>query len=186
MLIEELFGRRIMVMGPAKDDPTRLTGTFNMELLATFPVLKAAEMEKMRWLEGEWNSVNRVPATGKNPAYEDVHTGKYKFCEKDSWICLVGKDGRERRYLTFDPFSRQWIYVLLEGAYGILRSVGWNGDNMVFEGEMTMISVNCVLRQTWKKTSDNELSFVNEEKLADGSWGYVDEWELKRKQTFTT
>jgi len=75
-----------MVMGPAKDDPTRLTGTFNMELLATFPVLKAAEMEKMRWLEGEWNSVNRVPATGKNPAYEDVHTGKYKFCEKDSWI----------------------------------------------------------------------------------------------------
>jgi hypothetical protein len=181
MLIEELFGRGIMVMGPAKDRPGLQTGTFNMGLLKTFPALKAAEMEKMRWIEGEWNSVNRVPATSKNPAYEDVNTGTYRFCEKDSWICLVGKDGRERKYLTFDPFSGQWIYVLLEGAYGILRSPGWNGNEIAFEGEMTMIGVNCVLRQTWKKKSNDAFMFVNEEKLADGSWGYVDEWELNRK-----
>jgi len=181
MLIEELFGREIMVMGPAKDEAGRMTGTFNMELLKTFPALKAAEMEKMRWLEGEWNSVNRVPATRKNPAYEDKNIGTYRFCEKDSWICLVGKDGRERKYLTFDAFSKQWIYVLLEGAYGILRSSGWNGDMFALEGEMTMIGVNCVLRQTWKKKSNDEFSFVNEERLADGTWGYVDEWEMKRK-----
>ena len=79
MLMEELFVRGIMVMGPAKDDPGRMTGTFNMELLKTFPALKAAEMEKMRWLEGEWTSVNRVPATRKNPAYEDRSTGTYRF-----------------------------------------------------------------------------------------------------------
>jgi len=30
------------------------------------------------------------------------------------------------------------MYVLLEGAYGILRSAGWNGDRMAFEGEMAM------------------------------------------------
>jgi len=136
MLIEELFGRGIMAMGPAKDRPGLQTGTFDMELRKTFPALKAAEMEKMRWIEGEWNSVNRVPATSKNPAYEDVNTGTYRFCEKDSWICLVGKDRRERKYLTFDPFSGQWIYVLLEGAYGILRSRGWNGNEIAFEGEV--------------------------------------------------
>ena len=181
MLMEELFERGIMVMGPAKDDAARQTGTFNVELLKTFPALKAAEIEKMRWLEGEWTSVNRVPATSKNPAYEDHSFGKYRFCEKDAWICLVGKDERERRFITFDPFSKQWIYLLAEGAYGILRSQGWTGNELVFEGEMTMIGVNCVLRQTWTKKSDDEFSFVNEEKLQDGSWGYVDEWELKRK-----
>jgi hypothetical protein len=53
VLMEELFGRGIMVMGPAKDDASRQTGTFNAELLKTFPALKAKEMEKMRWLEGE-------------------------------------------------------------------------------------------------------------------------------------
>jgi len=66
--MEELFGRGIMVMGSAKDDPSRQTGTFNIELLKTFPALKTSEMEKMRWLEGEWTSVNRVPGTSKNPA----------------------------------------------------------------------------------------------------------------------
>jgi|SRR5215813_4107151 len=182
--MEELFGRGIMVMGPGKDDPSRQTGIFNMELLKTFPALKASEMEKMRWLEGEWTSVNCVPATSKNPAYEDHSFGKYTFCEKDSWICLVGKDERERRFITFDPFSRQWIYLLAEGAYGILRSQGWNGEELVFEGEMTMIGVNCILRQTWTRNGNNEFSFINEEKLADGSWGYVDEWKLKRKQPY--
>ena len=181
MLMEELFGRGIMVMGPAKDDPSRQVGTFNMELLASFPALKTAEMAKMRWLEGEWTSVNRMVATSKSPAYEDRGEGKYRFCEKDAWICLVGKDGRERRFITFDPFSKQWIYLLAEGAYGILRSAGWVDDTLVFEGEMTMIGVNCVLRQTWKKKSEHEFSFVNEEKLPDGTWGHVDEWELKRK-----
>ena len=93
----------------------------------------------------------------------------------------MGKDGRERRYLTFDPFSGQWIYMLLDGAYGILRSPGWHGDKLVFEGEMKMIGAKCALRQTWKKRSHDEFMFVNEEKLSDGSWGYVDEWETKRK-----
>jgi len=29
--------------------------------------------------------------------------------------------------ITFDPFSKQWMYVLIDGAYGILRSPeGWH------------------------------------------------------------
>jgi hypothetical protein len=52
---------------------------------------------------------------------------------------------------------------------------------MVFEGSMTMIGVNCYLRQTWKKKNNDEFRFMNEEKLPDRSWVSVDEWELKRK-----
>ena len=62
--------------------------------------------------------------------------------------------------LRFDPFTRQWMYVRLEGAYGILRSDGRNGGTMAFEREVTMIGVNCVLRRTWKKKSDDESSSV--------------------------
>jgi len=181
MLMKELFRRGIMVMGPASDDPSRQIGTFNMTLIAGFPALRAAEMEKMRWLEGEWSTVNKVPATSVSPAYEDRNTGRYKFCEKDTWICLVGLDGRERPLITFDPFSKQWIYLLAHWAYGILRSPGWNGDELVFEGQMTMIGVDCGMRQKWKKKSDREFWFVNEERLNDGSWGFVDEWEMKKK-----
>ncbi|HLK64518.1 MAG TPA: hypothetical protein VKU19_13835 [Bryobacteraceae bacterium] len=180
--MEELFTRGIMRMGPSRTDPNNQVGVFNMEFAATLPALRLAEMEKFRWIEGEWNSENHVPATRTNPAYVDKNTGQYKLCEKSAWLCLVDRTGAERRHITFDPFSRQWMYVLLEGAYGIMRSPGWVENRIVFEGLVTMIGVECYLRQTWTRIDDNEFRFVNEERLADGSWAYVDEWVCRRKQ----
>jgi hypothetical protein len=74
------------------------------------------------------------------------------------------------------PFSRNGTVQakLRYGAYGILRSPGWIENHIVFEGHVTMIGVECQMRQTWTKSSDDEFQFVNEERLADGSWGYVD------------
>jgi len=178
--MEQLFERGIMVMGTGGKDHKEPIGMFNLALVSEFPALRKAELEKMRWLEGSWSSVNRVPATRFNPAYTDVNTGEYKFCDRGHWICLVGKEGSERKHITFDPFSKQWIYLLAEGAYGILRSPGWDGNRLVWTGEMTMIGVNCVLRQSWEKKSDDQFSFINEERLEDGTWGYVDEWEIRR------
>jgi hypothetical protein len=181
MLMEELFGRGIMRMGPSRHDPAQQVGVFNMEFVSTLPALRRGELEKFRWIEGQWNTANRVPATRMNPAYTEIGSGTYKFCEKDAWICRVDRAGVERRHITFDPFSRQWMYVLLEGAYGILRSPGWVENRIVFEGPMTMIGVECTLRQTWIKVSDDKFRLVNEERLADGIWGYVDDWEFRRK-----
>lgn len=181
MLMEELFSRGIMSMGPSRDDPQRQVGVFNPSFVAKLAALRSAEMEKLKWLAGEWKAENRVPATSKNPAYTDLSTAQFKFCEKDSWICLVAPDGREQRHITFDPLSKQWMYVLLEGAYGILRSPGWTGDQITFEGHMTMIGVDCELRQSWTKKSDDHFRFVNEEELSNGKWAYVDEWEFRRK-----
>ena len=131
--MEELFGRGIMKMGLSKEDPNRQTGVFNMEFLMGLPALRRAEMEKFKWLAGEWNAWNNVPATKNNPAYTDVNSYKFTLCEKENWICGV-RDDRERPHITFDPFSRQWIYLLAEGAFGILRSPGWNDNEIVFSG----------------------------------------------------
>jgi hypothetical protein len=46
---------------------------------------------------------------------------------------------------------------------------------------MTMIGVDCEWRLTWTKATDDQFSFLNEEQLPDGSWGYVDEWEFRRE-----
>jgi hypothetical protein len=180
MLMEELFSRGIMKMGPARNDPARQVGVFNMEFVSTLPALRLQELEKFRWIEGEWNMANQVPATRMNLAYTDIGSATYKLCEKNAWVCLE-RGGVEHRHITFDPFSRQWIYVLLEGAYGIMRSPGWIDGRIVFEGHVTMIGVECELRQTWTKVSDDEFRFVNEERLPDGAWGCVDEWEFRRK-----
>ena len=169
-------------MGPARHDPQRQVGIFNPDLLATFPALRKTELEKFRWIMGEWRSENHVPATRLNPAYIDVNPGKYAYSEDGNWVCLVRPNGRLVPHITFDPFSRQWMYVLADGAYGILRSAGWNGNQIVFTGQMMMIGVDCELRQTWNRIGDDEFNFVNEEKLPDGNWGYIDEWRCRRKE----
>ena len=82
--------------------------------------------------------------------------------------------------ITFDPFSRQWIYVLTRGAYGMLRSAeGWTGHSIAFIGTMTMLGPTREWRMTWRRDGRERFSFVNEECL-DGQWTYIDEWRFIR------
>ena len=182
MLMEELFSSGIMKMGPSRTDPDRQVGVFNMDFVGSLPAIRAAEMEKFRWLAGEWEHENLVPATQFSPAYVDSGVSRFALNERGDWICTVAPDGKETLHITFDPFSRQWIYVLMRGAYGMLRSVeGWQGDRIVFSGEMTMLGPPRLWRLTWTRDGVDDFSFVNEERIPDGSWGYIDEWRFKRK-----
>jgi len=181
MLIEKLFARGTMTMGPSRNDPERQVGVFPPELLPQLAALRAAELEKVRWLAGDWRYENQVPATRFSPAYTDAGICRFSLCENGAWICSGAPQGPERRNLTFDPLSRQWIYVLTQGSFGILRSsVGWTGNSIVFTGMMTMVGINCEWRMTWVKESEESFHFVNEELGTGGDWQYVDEWRFRR------
>src|ERR1700722_12116839 len=109
MLFEDLFFSGIMRMGPSRTDPGRQVGVFNPEYVAARPALLASEMENFRWLVGEWEHENMVPATRFSPAYTDVGVGRFSLSERGDWLCMVAPDGKETPHITFDPFSRQWI-----------------------------------------------------------------------------
>ena len=76
-LIEELFSTGLMRMGPSRTNPQQQVGVFSPAAVAGLPALRAAEMEKFRWIEGEWDHENAVPATAASPAYADA--GKSRF-----------------------------------------------------------------------------------------------------------
>jgi hypothetical protein len=194
MLMQQLFSTGIMKMGPSRVDPARQVGVFDPNFVAGLPALRTAELEKFRWLVGEWSYENAVPATSLSPAYSDIGTTRFALSKDGAWICIVAPDGTEIQNITFDPFSKQWIYVLLRGSYGILRSSdGWSegrtagssegkpGNQIAFSGLMTMIGINCEWRMTWTRERDDHFHFVNEERNGDGSWAYIDEWRFKRK-----
>ena len=181
MIMEQLFSSGVMQMGASRLDPSRHVGVFNPAAIAGLPELRAARMKEFGWIAGEWSRENVVPATGANPAYVDVGSGKFSLCEKGNWVCMVAADGRELQQITFDPFSRQWIYVLINGAYGMLRSrEGWNGNEIAFTGTMTMLGIECEWRMRWTKESDDRFSFSNEERDGD-QWVYIDEWHFQRR-----
>ena len=148
MLIEELF--------PGHHDHgaiacrSRTPGrSLQSRVYGRLPALRSAEMEKFRWIAGEWNHENAVPVTRVSPAYTDVGSSRFSICENGNWVCAVRADGREVPLITFDPFSRQWMYVITNGAYCTFRSSeGWTGERIVFTGLMTMIGINCEWRLT--------------------------------------
>lgn len=182
MLLERLFSSGIMQMGPSPVEPGRQVGVLNPGLVRDLPAQRIAEMQKIRWMSGEWDYENLVPATAASPAYTDIGVARYALCDNQTWLCMVSPEGRETRHLTYDPFSRQWIYVLHRGAFGMLRSAdGWREDQIVFTGLMTMIGVNLDWRMIWRRENDNRFFFTNEEKAEDGSWVYIDEWRFRRR-----
>ena len=182
MLMQRLFSTGIMKMGPSRFDPDRQVGVFNSDLVATLPAQRTEELRKFHWIIGEWDYENAVPATPVSPAYTDVGKAKFAFSADGTWLCLVAPDGSLMQNITYDPFSRQWIYVLLRGSYGILRSSeGWVGDQITFTGLMTMIGINCEWRMRWTRTDQDHFQFVNEEGDDRGSWAYIDEWRFTRR-----
>ena len=181
MLMERLFSTGVMKMGPSRVDPQRQVGVFNPGYVSGLPELRAAELDKFRWLIGEWNFENGVPATRVSPAYGDIGVARFSFSQRLNWICMQAPDGAEIPQITFDPFSRQWVYLLMMGSYGMLRSPeGWFGDKIEFTGSMTMIGVNCLWRMRWTREGEEAFSFINEECTETGEWAYIDEWRFKR------
>ena len=181
MLMERLFSSGIMQMGPSRVDPARQVGIFNRAAIEGLPALRTTEMEKIRWMAGEWDYENQVPATRISPAYTDIGAAHFSFDEKSNWLSMVAPDGQRTPNITFDPFSRQWIYLLIKGSYGILRSGGWTANALAFTGLMTMIGIDTEWRLTLKREDPDQFSLVNEERADDGSWAYIDEWHFRRK-----
>ena len=68
MLIEELFASGIMTMGPSRVDPNRQVGVFSAKAIEGVSAARAAEIERFRWIAGEWDYENVVPQTRRNPA----------------------------------------------------------------------------------------------------------------------
>jgi hypothetical protein len=186
-LIETLFSENIVRMGPSRVDPARQVATFDPDVAGRLATLRASAMDTFRWLAGEWSYENPVPATRLSPAYCDAGSATFAVSSDGSAMCMVrpgdaeGASGRHVPFLVFDPWSRRWMYMLTQGSYCTLRSPGWDGNRIVFTGAMTMIGIDCEWRMTWTRRGDDEFTFVNEERLADGSWAYIDEWRYVRK-----
>jgi len=175
LLFEQIFARGFMVF-----DSEKKTGVFNPTVAKEFADARRQKMEEFRWLIGNWDAVNHVRATPTTPAYSDTYRYTYNFCDDDTRICITGPSGKERPHLTFDPFSARWMMTFVDSAYGVLQSEGWSGQTIVFSGRVTMLGVDCELRQLIERRGPDEFYVRNDERLSDGQWSVVDDFEFRR------
>src|SRR3954452_1431925 len=177
LIFEQLVSRGLMAF-----DPNRKVLTFNLPVLAKFPAMRQAKMQEFKWLIGEWAFENRVRATPTTPAYTDTYFYSYELADNASRYTVSGHGAKARPYLTFDPLSNRWMMTFTEGLFGVLQSDGWAGNSIVFTGPLTMLGIDCELRQTITRRGENDFHILNEEKLPDGSWRETDEFNCQRKQ----
>jgi hypothetical protein len=177
LIFEQLVSRGFMVL-----DADRKVLTFNREVVGEFPSIGKQKIQEAGWLLGTWVFENRVRATPTTPAYSDTFIYRYQLCDDQTRICILGPGGKLRPHLTFDPFSHRWMMTFTDALYGVLQSEGWRGNTIVFTGPLTMLGVDCQLRQTITGKNDDEFHILNEEKLPDGGWQVTDEFNCRRKQ----
>jgi hypothetical protein len=79
MLIEQLFARGMMTMGPCRNDSARQVAVFTPESIQEASATRAKELERFRWILGEWNFENAVPPTLFSPAYMDTALIAFRF-----------------------------------------------------------------------------------------------------------
>jgi len=176
LLFEQLFARGFMIF-----DPEKKAGVFNPTVVSEFPKGRKLKMEEFRWLIGNWEAVNHVRATPTTQAYTDTYRYTYNYCDDDTRICITGPSGKERPHLTFDPFSARWMITFVDGVYGVLQSEGWSEETLVFTGHVTMLGVDCELRQTIQRRTADAFYVRNDERLSDGQWNTVDDFDFHRR-----
>ena len=181
-LIDAMFASGVVKMGPSRHDPARQVATFDPAAISALVAARDREVQTFLWILGEWDFENHVPSGCRNPAYVDVGRATYVRSDDGGWICIKMPSGKIVPLLTFDAWSQQWIYVLTNGAFGVLRSTGWTDNQIALTGTMTMVGVTCEWRMTWSRHGDDAFTFVNEEKTTGGDWAYIDEWRYLRRR----
>ena len=106
-------------MGPSRFDPGRQVAVF-VQTIQKVSAVRAIEMERFRWIAGEWDFENLVPPTRLSPAYTDVGASRFSISEDGGWVWMVSPDGNSLPCLTFDPLSCNGFMYLLVDLMGCL------------------------------------------------------------------
>ena len=149
-------------------------------MVSGFVAKRKEKMLSFAWMAGTWSTVNTVRATSTTSAYEDTYEYTYEMEEDGARLIAVRTGGKKFPYLTFDAFRGRWMMTFTEVIYGVLQAKEWVQSQIVFTGPLTMLGVDCELRQTLTKRSENDFHILNEERLPDNTWSMVDELMFTR------
>ena len=142
----------------------------------------APEMAAAADMAGTWNVEAVVTGSGR-PAEH----GTSVVTELYGGVWLEIRDTyaagtQDVGYIGFSPMTGLWSSVSIDslGNANIVTSSGWEGNRIVFEGDLLILGVKAHLRQTIVRLGADEYRLDNEELLATG-WKHLDSYRYTRK-----
>jgi hypothetical protein len=125
----------------------------------------AAEMANLKVFDGAWACEGKSEASPFGPAGTSKGTVRSHSDLGGYWqsgqvkSSMTGMPGAMEGmfHMTYDPGTKQYVMLWVDnmGAYSHETASGWEGDKIVFSGDMAMGGKKMAVRDTFTKGTDS-------------------------------
>jgi hypothetical protein len=128
----------------------------------------AGDREKIAKLVGKWRCPSHVFGTPTTPEREGREPQRVHFdVDKDGDLMRVD-DATPTPWrsveIAWDGRARAWVRPIAEGdAFGVQTASAWSGDELVFDGQATIVGEPTALRSTFRLVDRDHYELLNEE-----------------------
>ena len=160
------------------------------------PPKPPAELDGIKWLEGNWHCDGKAPAGPMGPEHAYKSTMKIKRDLDGFWYIgeyeqRKSKDNpmaiKARTFMGFDPVAKKVITFGVDSVGGALQLTGAidsnagtpSGDKIASEGEGSMGGQKIGFKESFTKTGDRALTWHGEVRVGK-DWVVVGEDTCKR------
>ena len=153
------------------------------------PPKPPAELDGIKWLEGNWRCEGKAPAGSMGPEHGYKSTMKIKRDLDGFWYAgdYEQKKSKEnpmaikaRNFIGFDPIAKKVVSLGVDNIGGALQLSGTiEGDKIASEGEGNMGGQKIGFKETFTKTGDRALTWHGEVRVGK-DWVVVGDDTCKR------
>ena len=138
----------------------------------------APEMSSLKFFDGSWTCEGTMPPSpmgpgGKTTTSVKSHTDLGGFWQSGRVkSTMTGMPSMEGMFhMTYDPGAKQYVMLWVDnmGAWAKSTAAGWEGDKIVFSGEVAMGGKTMMSRETFVKGADGSFKRDSEGQM-EGKW----------------
>jgi len=139
----------------------------------------AAEMSNLKFFDGSWTCEGTAPPGpmgpgGKMTTAVKSHTDLGGFWQSGtvkSRMTGMPTDMEGMFHMTYDAGAKQYVMLWVDnmGAWAKSTAADWEGDTIVFSGEVAMGGKMMMTRETFVKAADGSFKRDSEAQM-DGKW----------------
>ena len=143
----------------------------------------APEMSQVKYIAGSWSCSGDAPAGPFGPAHKTKSSLALKSDLDGFWYNGMMTEMKTASntqpvkgmlHVGYEPAGKQYVMVWVDnfGNWSTEMSPGWQGDTMVWTGDMMAMGEKAGARDTFVKKSDTEFTHKFELNMK-GQWGTI-------------
>jgi hypothetical protein len=149
------------------------------------------EMDKVRWMVGNWQCSGKTMASPMGPEHPTEATVAVEMALDDHWILSHYREKKTAQNpmpisgdeaWAYDPAEKMWDRLAIDnmGGWATGTAKGWEKGKLVWMSDGMMGGQKTKFRDTFVEKNPREINYVGEMGTPDGKWSVL--WETTCKK----